>query len=117
MHKGHEERGSISAGAERTGRAVLDAAFAVHRELGPGMLENVYEQCLAEELRENGLQVEQQLPIPVVYRSIKLEIGYRLDLLVNGAVIVEVKPWTPWLRFTRLSCSPISASLGDGWVT
>jgi GxxExxY protein len=76
---------------EQIGRAVLDASFAVHRALGPGLLETVYEHCLAEELRQAGLHVEQQVPVPVVYGSVRLQVGYRIDLLVGGAVIVEVK--------------------------
>ena len=91
MHEEHHERGPIPPGAERIGRAVLDASFRVHRQLGPGLLENVYEHCLAEELRQAGLHVEQQVALPVVYGSVRLDVGYRLDLLINGAVIVEIK--------------------------
>ncbi len=70
---------------------VIGAAIQVHRALGPGLLESAYEACLAFELMERGLKVEQQKPLPVVYRQIKLDTGYRLDLLVEGEVIVEVK--------------------------
>jgi GxxExxY protein len=91
MHEGHDGRQPIPPSTERIGRAVLDAAFNVHRALGPGLLETVYEHCLAEELRLTGLQVEQQAAVPVIYGSVKLEVGYRLDLLVAGAVVVEVK--------------------------
>ena len=70
---------------------VIGAAIQVHRALGPGLLESAYEACLAFELMERGLKVEQQKPLPVVYRQIKLDTGYRLDLLVEGVVIVEVK--------------------------
>jgi GxxExxY protein len=90
MHEGHEGA-PISSHVEQIGRAVLDASFAVHRALGPGLLETVYEHCLAEELRQAGLHVEQQVPVPVVYGSVRLQVGYRIDLLVGGAVIVEVK--------------------------
>jgi GxxExxY protein len=69
----------------------MDAAFRLHRAVGPGLLESAYEHCLAEELRSAGLHVEQQVPVPVVYGSVKLNVGYRIDLLVGGAVIVEVK--------------------------
>jgi len=69
----------------------MDAAFAVHRDLGPGLLESVYEHCLAEELVQAGLQVERQVPIPVQYRESRLDVGFRLDLRVEGQVIVEVK--------------------------
>jgi GxxExxY protein len=63
----------------------------VHFALGPGLLESVYETCLTHELRKRGLVVLTQLPIPVIYDDICIEMGFRIDLLVNGAVIVEVK--------------------------
>lgn len=71
--------------------SIIGAAIVVHRALGPGLLESAYEACLAFELVERGLGVEQQKPLPLVYKAVKLECGYRLDLLVEGAVIVEVK--------------------------
>lgn len=75
---------------EITGR-VIGAAIDVHRALGPGLLESAYEACLAFELAQWGLKVEQQKPLPVVYKDVKLDCGYRLDLLVEDQVIVEVK--------------------------
>jgi len=71
--------------------AIIGAAIAVHRALGPGLLESAYEACLAFELRERGLKVEQQKALPVVYRTVKLDCGYRLDLVVEDAVVVEIK--------------------------
>ena len=70
---------------------IIGAAVKVHRALGPGLLESAYEACLAFELAEAGLSVEQQKPLPLIYRDVKLDCGYRLDLLVDGKVIVEVK--------------------------
>jgi len=70
---------------------VLDAAIRVHSALGPGLLENVYETCLAYALRERGLEVVQQLALPVSYRGVPIEVGYRIDLLVDNAVVVEIK--------------------------
>ncbi len=70
---------------------ILGSAIEVHRSLGPGLLESAYETCLAYELAERGINVERQKSLPVVYREVRLEAGYRLDLLVNGLVIVEVK--------------------------
>ncbi len=70
---------------------VVDAAFAVHSALGPGLLESVYEQCLAYELESRGIQVERQVALPVIYRDIRLDAGFRLDLLVQDAVVVEIK--------------------------
>ena len=71
--------------------AIIGSAIQVHRALGPGLLESAYEACLAFELVERGLRVEQQKPLPLVYRQVKLDCGYRLDLLVEERVIVEVK--------------------------
>ena len=70
---------------------VIGAAIAVHRALGPGLLESAYEACLLYELTQQGLKVESQKPLPVVYREVKLDCGYRLDLLVEDAIIVELK--------------------------
>jgi GxxExxY protein len=70
---------------------IIGAAIDVHRELGPGLLEAVYETCLAYELAQRGLRVEQQKPLPVVYREVYLECGRRLDLVVEDRVIVELK--------------------------
>jgi len=70
---------------------VIGAAIEVHRVLGPGLLESAYSTCLVFELRERGLRVEQERPLPVVYKSVKLDCGYRLDLVVENLVIVEIK--------------------------
>ena len=70
---------------------IIGAAIEVHRALGPGLLESAYEACLAFELAERGLKLKQQTPVPVQYRDVKLDVGYRLDLLVEGSVIVEIK--------------------------
>ena len=76
---------------DRITDSIIGAAIEVHRALGPGLLESAYEACLAFELAQYGLVVEQQKPLPVVYREVKLDCGYRLDLLVEGRVIVEIK--------------------------
>ncbi|MDX1609697.1 MAG: GxxExxY protein [Halofilum sp. (in: g-proteobacteria)] len=73
------------------GRVVVDSAVMLHRALGPGLLETVYEVALAHELRERGLVVERQVPVPIVYRGIRFCEGFRLDLLVEEKVIVEIK--------------------------
>ena len=91
MHEGHEEAAPLPGTTERIGRAVLNAAFAVHKALGPGLLESVYETCLAEELQQAGLKVERQVGVPVAYGQVRMEVGYRLDLLVEEAVVIEVK--------------------------
>jgi GxxExxY protein len=72
-------------------RRIIGAAIEVHKTLGPGLLESAYETCLAYELRQRGFKVEQQRPLPVVYKDVKLDCGYRLDLVVEDSVIVEIK--------------------------
>ncbi len=81
----------LPAELEAIGREVVDAALEVHRTLGPGLLESVYEVCLRRELELRGCSVVKQLPLPVVFKDIRLEAGYRLDLLVDNAVVVEIK--------------------------
>jgi GxxExxY protein len=71
--------------------AVIGGAIEVHRLLGPGLLESAYEACLVHELVQHGLTVERQVPVPVCFKDIVLDCGYRLDLLVNQTVIVEIK--------------------------
>ena len=71
--------------------AVVDAAIKVHTALGPGLLEGAYEGCLVHELRKRGHLVVQQLALPVLYDGICIDLGYRIDVLVDGAVVVEVK--------------------------
>lgn len=70
---------------------ILGAAIEVHRRLGPGLLESAYEMCLCRELHLRGVNFQDQLALPVHYRGLKLDCGYRLDILVEGSVIVEVK--------------------------
>jgi GxxExxY protein len=70
---------------------IIGAAIAIHKELGPGLLESTYETCLAYELREIGFNVKQQQALPVVYKNVKLNAGYRIDLLIENKVIVEIK--------------------------
>ena len=70
---------------------IIGAAIDVHRALGPGLLESAYEACLAYELAQRKMKVEQQKPLPLVYGDVKLDCGYRIDLLVDDAVIVEIK--------------------------
>jgi GxxExxY protein len=91
MHEGHEETEPPPAATERVGRSMLNAAFAVHKALGPGLLESVYETCLAEELRQCGLRVERQVSVPITYGEVRMDVGYRLDLVVEGTVVVEIK--------------------------
>lgn len=72
-------------------KMVLDAAFKIHSHFCPGLLESVYEACLAQELRDKDLKVETQVPVPVFFNGTKLEVGYHIDLLVEDMVVVEIK--------------------------
>jgi GxxExxY protein len=82
---------TIPADVELVGKKVLDAAFKVHTVLGPGLLESVYEACLAYELHKSGLKAETQVALPVFYEGVRVEAGLRMDLLVENSVIVELK--------------------------
>jgi len=73
------------------GTIVIETAIAVHRELGPGLLETVYEVVLAHELSERGLKVERQVPIPIRYKSITFDEGFRADILIDRRVLLELK--------------------------
>ena len=72
-------------------RYIVECALKVHRNLGPGLLESSYEACLFYELNKKGLFVEKQKPLPLIYEEVKLEVGYRIDLMVEQKVIVEIK--------------------------
>jgi len=76
---------------ELVGKEILDAAFKVHTNLGPGLLESVYEACLAYEIRKSGLTVETQVALPVIYDNVQVDAGLRIDMLVEKCVIVELK--------------------------
>ena len=70
---------------------IIGAAMELHKTLGPGLLESVYEAALAYDLRELGIEVKSQVPMPLVYKEIKQDVGYRIDLLVENKVIIEIK--------------------------
>jgi len=81
----------LSSEEERIGKEIVNSSFIVHKALGPGLLEKVYEVCLSHELRKAGLNVDRQLDIPIIYDGIIFEEGLRLDLLVDNKVIIELK--------------------------
>ena len=83
MHEGAQR--------EKIFRQILDSAFFVHSELGPGLLESAYEQCLYYDLSKKGLKVEKQKGMPLIFCKMKMELGYRLDLFVENDIIVEIK--------------------------
>ena len=76
---------------DRLSNQVIGCAIEVHRELGPGLLESTYEKCLAYELGKNGFDVKLQHPLPVAYKGVRLDCGYRADILINNELIVELK--------------------------
>ena len=82
---------SIPTETERIAQAAVDSAFKVHSTLGPGLIESVYEACLCHELSRRGIAFKTQVSLPVIYDGLKLDAGLRLDLLVAGCLIVELK--------------------------
>jgi GxxExxY protein len=72
-------------------RIILDCSFKVHSALGPGLLESAYTECLYYDLVQSGLKVEKQKPLPLVYKKVHLDAGYRIDLLVENCIVVEIK--------------------------
>ena len=92
-HKGHEGQHKETQKMDRENifKIVLDCAFKVHSTLGPGLLESAYEECLYYELKKEGLSVDKQKALPLVYEEIRLDAGYRIDLLVENYIIVELK--------------------------
>ena len=108
---------STSAERDPLTNAIIGAAIEVHRNLGPGLLESIYEACLAWELRDRGVGIEQQVAVPVVYKGHELRIAYRVDLVVERVVIVEVKavdrlhPLTDAQVLTYLKLSGLKTAL------
>ena len=85
------QRVPIPIAVNETSGVVVDAAFQVHQTLGPGLLESVYEQCLQYELADRGLDVKRQVQVPLMYKDLQFDCGFRIDLLVNDQVVVELK--------------------------
>jgi GxxExxY protein len=85
------QRNTEGVGINAITEAIIGAAMRVHSALGPGLLESAYEACLAHELRKTGFDVRSQVELPVIYDSVRVDLGYRIDLLVNDTVIVELK--------------------------
>ena len=70
---------------------IIGFAIEVHRHLGPGLLESAYEECLCHEMDQNGLVFQRQVPLPIIYKSVRLDCGYRMDIVVDGRAIIELK--------------------------
>ena len=81
----------MSLGLNQISEAVIGGAIEVHRELGPGLLESSYEACLVYELSNRGLEIQTQVELPVIYKNQRIECGYRIDMLINGQIILEIK--------------------------
>ena len=75
---------------------IIGASIEVHKQLGPGLLESTYEICLAHELKLMGLEVKHQIPLPVIYKDVKLNAGYRIDMIVENKVIIEINLLMHW---------------------
>jgi GxxExxY protein len=84
-------REEVDEGTDRVAKQIVDAAFRIHSNLGPGLLESVYETCLTHELSKRGLKFVRQSALPIIYDGIRIEGGLRLDFLVENCVIVELK--------------------------
>jgi GxxExxY protein len=95
---------------EQLTEAIIGSAIEVHRELGPGLLESAYEQCFCHELHLRGLAFQCQIELPVAYKGLKLDCGYRLDVLVDNSVVVELKSIEHILPIHHANCSRIYAS-------
>ena len=87
MFDSNQKNGSLNLLTEK----IIGCAIEVHKGIGPGLLESAYEECLCFELSQNGLLFERQVPLPVIYKGVNLDCGYRLDLIVEGAIILEIK--------------------------
>jgi GxxExxY protein len=88
MHEGHE---GLPERLEAIGKAIVDSALKIHRAFGPGLLEGAYEAFLAHELEQRGHKVDRQLALPAVFEGVRVDIGYRIDLVVDNHVVIEVK--------------------------
>ena len=91
MNDLEEDFDALPVEVERIATEIVDAAYKVHVELGAGLLESVYKACLAYELRKRGLRVEREVPVPIIYDGVRIDEDLRIDLLVEGSVIVELK--------------------------
>ena len=89
--EGHQDHEGLAPGVESLARTVVDAGLKVHRTLGPGLLESAYEHCLVRELQIRGVALQRQVALPILYEGARLESGYRLDIVVENSIILEIK--------------------------
>jgi GxxExxY protein len=86
-----EDYDALPAGIENLTRTIVDAGLKVHKALGPGLLESAYEHCLAHELKTRGVVLQRQVVLPIVYEGVELDASYRLDIVVQDSIVIEVK--------------------------
>ncbi len=116
-HKAHEAHEGVGAKANDASRIVIDAGLKVHKTLGPGLLESVYEHCLVYELQSRGVSLQRQVALPVRYGDVVIDAGYRLDLVIEEALVVEIKAVESMTRLheaqimTYLRCSGFRVGL------
>lgn len=84
-------KGTQDTELENLATEVIDCIFKIHKTLGPGLLESAYEECLFYEIKKRGLKVEKQKSLPLFYEEVKMDVGYRIDLLVENKIVIEVK--------------------------
>lgn len=87
----NEELSKIPTDLESLSYKIIELAIEVHRQLGPGLLESAYQQCLYYEIKKAGLKVEKEITLPIIYKEIKIDQGYRIDLLIEDKLVVELK--------------------------
>jgi GxxExxY protein len=87
----NEELSKIPVDLESLSYKIIGLAIEVHRQLGPGLLESAYQQCLYYEIKKAGLKVEKEITLPIIYKDIKLDQGYRIDLLIEDSLVIELK--------------------------
>ena len=100
-HQGHKGHEGIPTGVEALSGIIVDAGLKVHRTLGPGLLESAYESCLYHELQLRGLTVRRQAQLPFIYEGMILDAGYRIDLIVEESIVVEIKAVEALTRLHR----------------
>ncbi len=111
-----EQRGTEKQRQDDFTGQIIAACIEVHRHLGPGLLESAYEHCLARELGLRGFRTQRQVAIPLQYKGIDLDCGYRLDLMVEGRLVVEVKAVEQLLPVHLAQSLPISSSYDCRWA-
>ena len=89
--KSHQVKISLSMNENELSKIIIGCAIEVHKQLGPGLLESAYQECMYYELMQFGLKVQKEKPMPIVYKEVKLDHGYRIDLLVEEKVVIEIK--------------------------